>query len=115
MTNEELVRNSWSIEELAMNLILHKTVGDEDIYITSDGSEFPTYHMAYDEELKWLKGKAEPQERTFKFKVDADWQPMSPACWSGCPFSFLIELGKSCRCLKGEYPCPFADDRYELE
>lgn len=44
---------------------------------------------------------------TFEFKTDKDWEPGEAACWTDCPFSFLIGLGKRCICLNGNIEFPF--------
>ena len=46
-------------------------------------------------------------EHTFRFKTSADWEPGKTACWTDCPFSFNINLGDSCKCLKTDIKCPF--------
>lgn len=48
-------------------------------------------------------------KHSFKFKTSANWKPLSPLCWTECPFSFNIHLGDNCRCLdkKNAHECPF--------
>lgn len=57
-----------------------------------------------------------PQKRyTYQFTTSSTWKPMEPGCWSECPVSFFTKLGETCRCVKGEYKCPFLDERYTFE
>ena len=51
---------------------------------------------------------------SFEFKTDTDWYPAESGCWTDCPFSSLINLSESCKCLHGTPKCPFIDERYKL-
>lgn len=54
-----------------------------------------------------IERKTKKTKHIFEFETDVDWVPGKAACWCGCPFSFLIGLGKSCICLDGSIKCPF--------
>lgn len=45
----------------------------------------------------------------YRLETPEDWQPGHGACWTDCPFSFLIDLGNSCKAVRPEtkYKCPF--------
>ncbi len=51
---------------------------------------------------------------TFTFTSTDDWSPGEGACWIDCPFSFLIDLGKSCKCIEGKNLCPFLQEGYNF-
>lgn len=59
--------------------------------------------MAFEKEIHKV-------EHIFKFETDEDWIPGEAACWTNCPFAFMIKLGNYCVCLDGNIKCPFANN-----
>lgn len=84
------------------------------IYYQCWGTKEPFWINNIEQECSLHKFE-QKSTHTFVFETDSDWEPMSPACWSDCPFNFFIRLGKSCRCINNEYPCPFVNDRYKFD
>lgn len=60
-----------------------------------------------DRECKAFEKEVHKVKHTFEFETDEDWIPGEAACWTGCPFSFMIRLGDSCICLDDRVKCPF--------
>ena len=51
--------------------------------------------------------------------VNNDWLPLSPACWSSCPWAPLIPLGSKCKAIEiyerdRTILCPFARNGYKV-
>lgn len=129
-TNEYIVRKEWTTEQLAEALVqrtyqFHTEYDIEDkaytdpepVYYASDGKLFYDKDEAIRYEVWHLQQPAHivnPEQNTFLFTTEEDWTPGENACWADCPFSFLIPLGETCRALKGEYPCPFINEKYTL-
>ncbi len=62
--------------------------------------------MAFEKEIHKV-------EHIFKFETDEDWIPGEAACWTNCPFAFMIKLGNYCVCLDSNIKCPFTNNTKE--
>ncbi len=51
---------------------------------------------------------------TFTFTSTDNWSPGEGSCVTGCPFSVIVELGKTCRGTATKGLCPFLQGRYNF-
>lgn len=65
-------------------------------------------------ECKAFEKEVHKVKYAFEFNADDDWTPGESVCWTNCPFSVLIDLGKRCKCVEGKVLCPFLQGSYSL-